>query len=417
VHLTYFYFKMKLFALSVFFGIAYTQGPGNGVSKDTRACSEGIIDATYKFMMDYFPVEEATDDCRLRRCSCGRQARVQLLSNSRASPSNRTAVERRRQPRISGFGLHCVYAAGTNGVRAKESGSMTQEQLEAVFVKKFGDMSKFDRFMFYGTGLYTTDISSFTEKLDSDGVKYFTFKWTAGTKTYVSALVTPPNTQMMYEVVAPASTAPRSLLERAVEQDSPSFSFNYFGKFQEPEVAAGEMSALFVSRASTDIARDQKYFETVFGLSSANFQTYTGTDPNGESYKALEVQMSSRYTTKYRLIQPENLTDGEYSVTWWEDYQKGVNTKYMTSPTCGWPVLGDNHNAFDFQYGFDQKNMVAGMKQLNMPYFCKNSPMGTHCYVTTPYGYQIQLDGTYSDPPTYYDYSHDLCATYEEYCQ
>jgi len=406
---------MKLLALAVFFGIAYSQGPGRGVSKDTRACSEGIIDSTYNFMMEYFPVQEAQDDCPNRECTCGRQARVELLQYSR-SRSNQTAVERRRQPMITGFGLHCVYAAGTNGAREKEIGTMTQEQLEAIFVKKFGDMSKFDRFMFYGTGLYTSDISSFTNGLDAGGVKYFTFTWTSGSNTYISALVTPPNTQMMYEVVAPASTAPKLLLERAVKQDSPSFSFKYFGKFGEPEVGAGEMSALFVSRASTDIARDQKYFETVFGLSAANFVTFTGTDPNGESYKALEVQMSSSYTTKYRLIQPEKLTDGDHSVKWWEDYQNGVNAKYMTSPTCGWPLTGDNHNAFDWQRGFDQANMVAGMKQLRMPYFCKSSPRGIKCYLTTPYGYQIQLDGTYSNPPTYYSYSNSLCATYQEYC-
>jgi len=405
---------MKLFAYAMFVGIALAQGPGNGISKDTRACSEGIITQTYKFMMDYFPVSEAPDDCFDRRCLCGRQARVQL--NTRSTRWNNTAVERRRQPVASGFGLHCVYAAGKSGEREKESGSMTQEQLEAIFVKKFGDMSKFDRFMYYGTGLYTTDISSFTKKLDSAGVGYFTFKWTSGRNNYVSAMVTPPNTQMMYEIIAPASTAPSSLLEKAVEQESPAFSFNYFGNFEEPEVGAGEMSPLYVSRATTDVERDQKYFETVFGLSDSNFVTYSGTDPNGESYKALEIQMSVRYTTKIRLIQPANLTDGEYSVKWWEDYQNKVNAKYMTSPTCGWPLMGDNHNAFDWQRGFDQRTMMAGMKKLNMPYFCKNSDMGTHCYVTTPYGYQIQLDGTYSDSPTYYDYSHDLCATYNEHC-
>jgi len=405
---------MKLFAIVGFVGIVFAQGPGNGVSKDTRACSEGIIESTYSFMMKYFPVSEAPDDCFWGRCKCGRQARVEL--NTRASSWNGTAVDRRRQATGSGFGLHCVYAAGKNEAREKQSGSMTQEELEAVFVKKFGDMSKFDRFMFYGTGLYTTNIESFTEKLDSDNVPYFTFKWTSGRKNYVSALVTPPNTQMMYEVVAPADSAPRSLLEGAIEQKSPSFSFNYFGNIEEPEVGLGEMSALFVSRATTDIARDKKYFETVFGLSADNFVTYSGTDPNGESYQTLEVQMSARYTTKYRLIQPANITDGEYSIKWWEDYQNGVNAKYMKSPTCGWPLLGDNHNAFDWQRGFDQRNFVEGMKKLKMPYFCASAMGGTTCYVTTPYGYQIQLDGTYSRAPTYYSYSHDLCATYEEYC-
>merc|ERR1719250_349899 len=144
----------------------------------------------------------------------------------------------------------------------------------------------------------------------------------------------------MYEVVAPADSAPRSLLEGAIEQKSPSFSFNYFGNIEEPEVGLGEMSALFDSRATTDIARDKKYFETVFGLSADNFVTYTSTDPNGNSYSVLEVQMSYQATTKYRLIQPANVNDGAHSVTWWENYQNDVNAKYMTSPTCGWPLLG-----------------------------------------------------------------------------
>jgi len=407
---------MKLFAIFALLGLVLTQGPGNGLSKDTRACSEGIIESTKRFMLKYFPVAEAPDDCPFGICACGRQARVYLRSNSRMSFFNGSVVERRRQNPGNGFGLHCVYAAGRSQVREKESGSMTQEQLEAVFVEKFGDMSKFNRFMYYGTGLYTTSIRSFTESLDADNVPYFSFKWTSGSRNYVSALVTPPNTQMMYEVIAPALSAPRSLLDRAVKQESPSFSFNYFGEFEEPKVAAGEMSALYVSRATTDIVRDQKYFETVFGLSADNFKTYTGTDPNGESYKALEVQMSARYTTKYRLIQPVNITDGEYSIKWWENYLNGVNAQYMKSPSCGWPLFGDNHNAFDWQYGFDQRNIVAGMKELNMPYFCASAGMGVRCYVTTPYGYQIQLDGTYRNAPRYHSYSHDLCATYNEYC-
>merc|ERR1719419_544163 len=139
------------------------------------------------------------------------------------------------------------------------------------------------------------------------------------------------------------------------------------------------MTALWVSRASTDISRDETYFKTVFGLSSSNF--------------------------------------GTYSVSWWENYQNGVNSKYMTKASCGWPLTGDNHNAFDWQFGFDGKNMVAGMKELGLPYFCKTGQRGgSMCYLTTPYGYQIQLDGTYSNPPTYYSYPGSLCATYQEYC-
>jgi len=406
-----------VYVLFCFLGVVYSQGAGRGVSKDTRVCSEGVIDSTYEFMTKYFPVTEAQDDCPNRVCQCGKQARVSLNSYSTQIQKNATEVERRRQP-SSGFGLHCVYAAGQNDARQSQSGPATQEQLEKIFSDKFGSMNKYDLFMEYSTGLYTSDISSFSDSLKENGEDYLTFTWSSGNTQYLSVLVHPPNTQIIHEVVAPASTAPGYLLETALQHNGTRFSFSFIGGIVgAPEVEAGSMSALFVSRATTDVARDQRYFETVFGLSSSNFEAYTGTDPNGNGYKVLEVQMSSQATTKYRLIQPANVNDGDYSVTWWEDYQNDVNAKYMTSPTCGWPLLGDNHNAFDWMWGFDQKNIVAGMKEMGMPYFCKNTPMGSVvCYVTTPYGYQIQLDGTYSSPPTYYSYSSGLCATYDEYC-
>jgi len=408
---------MAIFSLCIFLGIVYSQGPGQGVSKDTRACSESVIDSTYEFMMKYFPVQEAEDDCRRRQCTCGKQARVELTSNNVELPNNMTETERRRQI-ASGFGLHCVYAAGTGNAREKQSGPATQEELEKIFSDKFATMDKYDVFMEYSTGLYTSDISSFSDLLKENGEDYMTISWSSAGTKYLSVVVHPPNTQIIHEVVAPAQNAPEYLLNSALKHDGARFSFNFIGgKIGAPEVDAGSMTALFVSRASTDIARDQTYFEKVFGLGSSNFVTYTGTDPNGNGYKVLEVQMSRTATTKYRLIQPANVNDGDYSVTWWEDYQNDVNTKYMTSPTCGWPLMGDNHNGFDWMRGFDERTIARGMKELGMPYFCKETPMGeVHCYVTTPYGYQIQLDGTYSLAPTFYQYSNDLCATYQEYC-
>jgi len=397
-------------------GLAYSQGPGRGVSKDTRACSAKVIDSTYAFMMKYFPVEEATDDCRNRVCKCGTQARVELSTSTYNRKSNKTAVERRRQTGM-GFGLHCVWAPGEDDVRGGETGDYTQEQLEGIFSDKFGDMSTFDIFMDYSTGLFTDDISSFTDSLEEDSVEYLTFTWTSNRIEYISVLVHPPNTQIIHEVVAESSSAPRYLLDKAQRHEGPRFSFRFLGgKVGAPEVGTDLMSSLFVSRASTDISRDQTYFETVFGLSSSNFDTYTGVDPNGNSYKVLEVQMSYQATTKYRLVQPADTSSGSFSVSWWETYQNDVNKKYMTSPTCGWPLLGDNHNAFDWIFGFDQQDFVEGMKEMDMPYFCKTTQSNTKCYFTTPYGYQIQLDGTYSDPPTYYSYDGQLCATFQEYC-
>jgi len=407
--------------------VALAQAPGRGVSKDTRACSAGIIDDVYNFMMKYFPVEEADDDCLERKCTCGSEARVSLLTNT-----SRSEVERRRKPAgklrrkqfgessdIQGFGLHCVYAAGKGGARATQSGSMSQEELENIISGKLGSMSTYDVFMEYNTGLYTSDISSFVAALDSDSVEYYTINWGTKDGNFLSVLVHPPESTIVHEVIGPASSAPHGLLKRAVKQTGTRFSFNYLGGLKgAPPTSTGTMSALWVSRASTNITRDEIYFKDIFGLSDTNFEKSFGTDPLGNSYDQVEIQMSDMASTKYRLVQPADTSSGTYSVGWWESYNNAVHDQYMTSPTCGWDILGDNHNAFDWTTGgFDQRTIMANMASAGYPYFCKDAGSGqTHCYCYTPFGYQIQLDGTYSSPPTYYSYPSQLCATYLEYC-
>jgi len=401
--------------LTIFLAIVFAQGPGMGVSKDTRACSEGIIDTVYNFMMTYFPVEEADDDCPNRECKCGSQARVSLKVSSTFNNMSNAEVQRRKgAPVRQGFGLHCVYAAGKNNVRLDESGDMTQEEIESIISKKLGTMSAYDSFMEYNTGLYTSDISSFVQGLDTDSVTYFVIKW----DEYVSVLVHPPSSTIVHEVVSLQSNAPKALLEKAVKHEGSRFSFDYVGGVKgAPTLDSDIFSAIWVSRASTNITRDEIYFKNIFGLSDENFVHLSGTDPAGNPYETLEVQMSSSATTKYRLTQPADTSSGTYSVSWWENYNNAVHDKYMTSPTCGWDLLADNHNAFDWIRGWDQANCVANMKAAEMPYFCKVGGDGkTKCYLCTPFGYQIQLDGTYTNPPSYYSYTGGLCATYQEYC-
>jgi len=419
------------FGLAALLPTAFAQGVGNGISKDTRACSEGVIDSTYSFMMKYFPVNEADDDCPNRECSCGKQARVSLKTSSDLSqhddPHSNIARRLDNVGVSPGFGVHCVYAAGTDGARAKMSGSKTQEQIEAIFSGKFGDMSKYDPFMEYNTGFMTADISAFATPLKDDNIDFLSLSWADGSKNYVSVLVHPPNTQIIHEVVGESSSAPDWLLAAAHPHEGKRF---HFGEQGPPKVASGTFTALWISRASTDISRDKTFLEDVFSLRDSAFKTSSGTDHNGNSYKMMTAQLSTSATTLIRLVQPDSATSGTYSVDWWEKYNVDVNAKYMKSDHCGWSLLGDSHCAYDWQRGLDQGTVTAALKSKGYPYFCKNvgGPHGTdefpppggkriHCYMTTPFAYQIQLDGPYNDPPSDLysgSYPGELCATYYE---
>jgi len=410
-----------------FLAIASAQYAGHGISKNTYACSSAVTDTVFAFMMKYFPVEESPDDCDNRQCTCGKQGRTQLLLDSAnvdysAWESHQT--ERRRQPPggPSGFGLHCVYAPGKDNIRWKQSGNMTVEEIETVFMDKFKsvtDKSKYLIALESNTGLYTSNLESFTNKLDDDGVKYFSLSWSSGSKDYMSAFVHPGG-QIIHEVIGPASTASDTMRLKAVEHPSPRFDF---GEAGPPNVTQGYMTAMWVSHTTTDVARDASYFKSVFGLGFERVKTSSGTGPDGNSYKMAQITMSSTATTAIRLIQPADTNSGSYSVAWWEDYINSVHDQYMKSAHCGWDVLADNHLAYDwlpFQTSLDQGTIVQALSQQGYKYFCvaAKGPRDAHCYVNTPFGRQIQLDGSYSDPPsTYHTYDNtDLCATYLEYC-
>jgi len=259
--------------------------------------------------------------------------------------------------------------------------------------------------------LYTSDISSFVTTIKNDNVPFLTIRWSDGTGSYVSVLVHPPNTQIIIEVVGEEASAPAHILKSA-RNSTARFHFD-----EKPQVEANVMSALWVSRASTDVARDAEYFATVFPSSTHTITTNTGVD--GSTQKLLEVQMGTSYTTKVRLVEPADPDSDSYSVSWWENYLSDVHKKYMTSTTCGWDLMADNHNAFDWLGSTpDEGDIVEAAAGLGYSSFCKSSGFGqTHCYTNTPYGYQFQLDGTYSNAPTFYSYdSATLCATYDEYC-
>jgi len=394
--------------------VLWAQGPGTGISKDTRACSADIVDGVWEFMMKYFPVAEAENDCFNRACACGLQARVKLKGKLED-----ISFDGQRGELVEGsshnFGLHCVYAAGESELRKRMVGSLTQQDIEAIICNKLGNMTTYDVFMEYNSALWTSNITKFVRPLEANGVEYYALKW----DTYISIFVHPPLSTIVHEVVGYQSSAPDELIRNAQRSDT-RFTFKYLdGGKGAPRVTPGVMAALWVSRASTDLDRDELYFRQVFDLTDENFERITKKDVNGDMLEILEVQMSKIAYTKYRLVRPVSAMDGKYSVHWWETYNNNVHTQYMTSPTCGWDLLGDNHNGFDWiDTRFDTGRIVKNLARVDYPYFCKNKGTGDiTCFLCTPFGYQIQTDGSYEDPPTYYIYSdQDLCASYEEFC-
>ena len=75
---------MRPLVCAALLAAATAQGPGDGISKATYACDDPSFG--YDFLLKYFPVKNASDECEHNTCKCDwqgdtfdvQQGRVQL---------------------------------------------------------------------------------------------------------------------------------------------------------------------------------------------------------------------------------------------------------------------------------------------------------------------------------------------------
>jgi len=350
--------------------------------------------------MSYLPVEEVQTDCTDRVCTCGNQALVTLTNPSDSDDDS--------------FALGCVFAPGENRARWLQSGYLHVEALELILSNKLGDMSVYDIFMEYSIGLYTNDITKFVTKLESDGVEYLSLSW----DQYISVLVHPPSSQLVFEIIAEADTSPDWLVKSAEVLTSPRFDF---GEQSFPDGDRYFMHPLWVSNLATNVGEVREYFITLFDHLNPEFKVSTGVDALGASYKKLQIKLfltEQDSPTQLRFIEPDKKSEGQFSVAWWEGYLNDVHDEFMFTPTCGWDILGDAHFSLSSWSQEKLDDLLGRAEEIKYSHFCQNLDNATvDCFFNSPFGVQINLKGPSLLANHYYSYEHvQQCATYNEWC-
>lgn len=98
------------------------------------------------------------------------------------------------------------------------------------------------------------------------------------------------------------------------------------------------LAAIHVSFATSDLARDTQYFETVLQGSKIY---ETASSPEGTTYAG---KMLSTYTKEVWYVQSTSKTQGPVTMAEWESYQTNLHSKCFDSTNNqGFDRLADNH--------------------------------------------------------------------------
>ena len=378
-----------LVALGVVASTCRADGTGNGVSKSTYAATDPIPAATW--LKTYLPVEEANDDCDGAVCHCSagtteawdiEQGRVALKLGFSDLGISR------------GFGLHLV------NVSARTTGpELSLAAVEAAFAARLGNMSDFDAFMDFNVGLFTTDLTRYTDRFDADGVPYLLLRWTVGAADWFSAVALVPRTSMVLELISTNYTA------RGVAAPLASEARSGAAALAAAAAAAAGPSRDFlypirVGRAATSLAAVDAFYASAFPAATKVIETATRHCYKFENASTVDVCYSEHGDD---AAAPLSVADLERGV------RAGHDATLAGQPKCGLDKWLDFHLAYDNPSHASTAAgdaLVAYVDETDGALFaCEANPRPSgpqglilH-YVVDPTGWGIQYGGPYSVAP------------------
>lgn len=172
----------------------------------------------------------------------------------------------RTEPYI-GFGAHVPTSS------ARSTGeALNVSAVEQIVSDKLGDMKRFDAWLDYSLGLWTTDLDSYIRVFNSDGVPYLGAEWTTGDTHVFSLFVWVKGSQMILELMATNSTEFQDRKDLvSLEPRLPEF---FVLHLIELNLSANVLKEARISRATTDLdALDFFYIEGMRIRPSFNYET------------------------------------------------------------------------------------------------------------------------------------------------
>jgi len=375
-------FKVTVLALIVAFAAA--QSPGNGVSKSTYSCDDPI--SGWTFLMKYFPVATAPDECTNNVCDCPATATAPAWQIQQGRVYTKASADANPDPG-SGFGMHLV-----NVSAHLQTGGMTTAQVEAQFVSKLGDMSTFDAFMDFNIAHYTADLDSYTKTFTADGVKFLPGTFTLNGTDWHTAIVHVPGTQMIIELVTDQKSP-----EIANHKSLHHFKDTRISDYQLQRIqsfgadAMSVLKPLTVNRAVSADIWDALTTFYVTGMKTKVTKDETNADVSKKCFLWTGAEVEVCFTKR-----ADSATKGTFKVGDFEKTLNAVHRTMLKNPDCGNDKWEDNHYAIDGRsasadYIIEYIDATPGTL-----YYCNGA--GIH-YVFDPTGWGIQLDLQFSKGP------------------
>jgi len=390
---------MRLALFSAFAAMAAAQSPGNGISKSTYSCDDPITG--WKFLMKYFPVATAPDECANNICSCPATSTQPAWQIQQGRVYTKSSAEENPSPG-SGFGMHLV-----NVSAHVQTGGKTTAEVEAIFATKLGDMSAFDSFMDYNIAHYTKDLSGYTKAFDADKVHYFPASFTVNGSTWHSVFVQVPKSNMILELISdqkspafltsrdsskPLTELEARLTDRAIDQIMTDKANGLYDSS-----TGSVLSPLVVNRAaSADIWDKLKTFY-VTGMKTTQTKDVKGTDMSKMCFLWTGAKVDVCFTKR-----ADSATKGDFKVGDFSTMLNKVHATVLKNPDCGNDKWEDNHYAIDNHPGKTTTSADYIIEYIDanpdLFYYCASDSKQIH-YVFDPTGWGIQLDLQFTKGP------------------
>lgn len=317
-----------------------------------------------------------------------------------APPSADAVVEEQAGRRLQGpqyyegFGLHLVNVVGSS-----TAGGITVDALESAYTANLGSMESMVPFMDYSLQLFAANLTHYASVFARDGVPTYAASWPADDgksgATWYSLFVHVPHSQMIIELMGPSSPAAASNFGKARKLGSleARLSPRNVQRYADlkPTTDLNLLAAVSVSRATSDIAAIEKFYESVIGAT----KVHTLDTPVKRRCYQWGAAASDVCFTQRASDASASLSVAGFEAMMWATHASVMGDDPIKSTADKYT---DNHYAVDLM-GFSADKIVAYFTQ-NDPFPLTNATRGAFgCkqdYLIDPTGFSIQMDVSFT---------------------
>lgn len=272
--------------------------------------------------------------------------------------------------------------------------------MEEKIAERTGNFSTFHPFMDFVTAIWSNDLDTLIDDLQTDEMDFLALSWTSDydSQTYYSVIFKPCG-YVHLELVGNTTSSDNAQLFTA--HDRPRVFFNDRSNMPNDTTGSEYNTPLTVSRATARMDEIKAFYTSEINVTVIHSEIFEDGSEVLVVAFAWPTNIVQMVFWAGRVVENPIEDEELWTVEMWETYVRGVHDDIFVDSFCGNDQWFDNHYAYDSDIPLVDFADHAERLGLKYHWWYASFSDKIQVYVSDPTGWSVQFDGNAVNAPAF----------------